>query len=81
MNNEAELAIAQVKQAGLSKKINADSWNNEYEDIISEWGEKASGLRYMHNNQVAFDSLLCMDHRNKYPGKPHLFYAEIYNQL
>tara|TARA_B100000963_G_C22609803_1_gene664329 strand:+ start:1438 stop:2109 length:672 start_codon:yes stop_codon:yes gene_type:complete len=54
MNNEAELAIAQVKQAGLSKKINADSWNNEYEDIISEWGEKASGLRYMHNNSAGY---------------------------
>jgi hypothetical protein len=54
MSSEAELAIAQVKQAGLKKKINADSWNNEYEDIISEWGEKASGLRYMHSNSSGY---------------------------
>jgi len=54
MSSEAELAIAQVKQDGLKKKINAESWNNEYEDIISEWGEKASGLRYMHNNSSGY---------------------------
>ncbi len=54
MNKESELAVAQVKQAGLIKKINAESWNDEYENIISEWGEKASGLRYMHNNSSSY---------------------------
>ena len=54
MNRESELAVAQVKQAGLIKKINAESWNDEYENIISEWGEKASGLRYMHNNSASY---------------------------
>ncbi len=54
MSSEAELAIAHVKQAGLMKKINAESWNNEYENIISEWGEKASGLRFMHNNSSSY---------------------------
>ena len=50
--SESELAIAEVKQAGLRKKVNADSWNDEYEDIITSWGEKASGLRFMHNNSA-----------------------------
>ena len=42
-NSEADLALSEVKMAGLKKKVNADSWNNEYENIITEWGEKASG--------------------------------------
>lgn len=52
--SEADLALAEVRQAGLKKKINADSWNDEYENIITEWGEKASGLRYMHNNSSGY---------------------------
>ena len=52
--SEADLALAEVRQAGLKKKINADSWNDEYENIITEWGEKASGLRYMHNNSAGY---------------------------
>ena len=53
-NSEADLALSEVKMAGLKKKVNADSWNNEYEDIITEWGEKASGLRFMHGNSAAY---------------------------
>lgn len=52
--SEAELALAEVQQAGLRKKINAGSWNDEYENIITSWGEKASGLRYMHNNSAGY---------------------------
>ena len=52
--SEADLALAEVRQAGLKKKINADSWNDEYENIITSWGEKASGLRYMHNNSAGY---------------------------
>jgi len=52
--SEAELALAEVQQAGLKKKINAGSWNDEYENIITSWGEKASGLRYMHNNSAGY---------------------------
>ena len=53
-NSEADLALSEVKMAGLKKKVNSDSWNNEYEDIITEWGEKASGLRFMHGNSAAY---------------------------
>ncbi len=52
--SETELALAEVQQAGLKKKINAGSWNCEYENIITSWGEKASGLRYMHNNSAGY---------------------------
>ncbi len=52
--SEAELALAEVQQTGLKKKINAGSWNDEYENIITSWGEKASGLRYMHNNSAGY---------------------------
>lgn len=53
-NSEADLALSEVKMAGLKKKVNADSWNDEYEDIIKEWGEKASGLRFMHGNSSGY---------------------------
>lgn len=53
-NSEADLALSEVKMAGLKKKVNADSWNDEYENIISEWGEKASGLRFMHGNSASY---------------------------
>ena len=53
-NSEADLALSEVKMAGLKKKVNADSWNNEYENVITEWGEKASGLRFMHGNSAAY---------------------------
>ena len=53
-NSEADLALSQVKMAGLKKKVNAESWNDEYENIITEWGEKASGLRFMHGNSAGY---------------------------
>jgi len=53
-NSEADLALSEVKMAGLKKKVNADSWNDEYENIITEWGEKASGLRFMHGNSSGY---------------------------
>ena len=53
-NSEADLALSQVKMAGLKKQVNAESWNDEYENIITEWGEKASGLRFMHGNSAAY---------------------------
>ena len=50
MNAEAEEALASVKMAGLRKKINADSWNDNMENLMKMWGEKAAGLRFMHDN-------------------------------
>ena len=45
---EHALASAEVKMGGLKKKVNAASWNEDYENLIREFGEKAAGLRYMH---------------------------------
>tara|TARA_B110000211_G_scaffold229564_1_gene287542 strand:- start:7 stop:669 length:663 start_codon:yes stop_codon:yes gene_type:complete len=53
-NNEANLALTEVKMAGIKKKVNAESWNDEYENVITGWGEKASGLRYMHANSSGY---------------------------
>lgn len=53
-SSEETLALTQVKMAGIKKKVNAESWNNEYEDAITQWGEKASGLRFMHANSSGF---------------------------
>ena len=53
-NNEANLALTEVKMAGIKKKVNAESWNDEYENVITGWGEKASGLRFMHANSSGY---------------------------
>tara|TARA_B110000444_G_scaffold150282_1_gene140611 strand:+ start:650 stop:1312 length:663 start_codon:yes stop_codon:yes gene_type:complete len=53
-NYEANLALTEVKMAGIKKKVNAESWNDEYENVITGWGEKASGLRFMHANSSGY---------------------------
>ena len=47
---EAQEALTAVKMAGLRKQINADSWNENMENLMKGWGEKAAGLRFMHDN-------------------------------
>tara|TARA_B100000035_G_scaffold315454_1_gene336408 strand:- start:8922 stop:9599 length:678 start_codon:yes stop_codon:yes gene_type:complete len=54
IGNDANLALSQVRMENFKKKVNADSWNDEYENIITEWGEKASGLRFMHGNSASY---------------------------
>tara|TARA_R110002072_G_scaffold282731_1_gene445744 strand:- start:2863 stop:3606 length:744 start_codon:yes stop_codon:yes gene_type:complete len=49
MSTEAQEALANTKLAGLRKKLNADSWNDNMENLMKMWGEKAAGLRYMHS--------------------------------
>ncbi len=53
-SSEADLALAEVKMAGFKKKVNADSWNDDYENLITAWGEKAAGLRFMHANSSGY---------------------------
>lgn len=50
MSVEENEALSAVKMAGLRKKINADSWNDNMENLMKKWGEKAAGLRFMHDN-------------------------------
>ena len=53
-NNEEAFALAQIKAAGIKKQVNAASWNDDYENMLAEWGEKAAGLRYMHGNSSGY---------------------------
>ncbi len=51
---DTNLALAEVKMAAAKKRVNAESWNDQYEDIITSFGEKASGLRFMHGNSSGY---------------------------
>ena len=46
---EAQEALTTSRLADLKKKINAGSWSNHMESLMKGWGEKAAGLRFMHN--------------------------------
>jgi hypothetical protein len=50
LNTEAQQALTAAKLGGLKKKLNAESWNENMEDLMKMWGEKAAGLRFMHNH-------------------------------
>ena len=50
LNTEAQQALTAAKLGGLKKKLNAESWNENMEDLMKMWGEKAAGLRFMHSH-------------------------------
>lgn len=50
MSVEEKEALASVQMADLRKKINAASWNDNMESLMKTWGEKAAGLRFMHDD-------------------------------
>ena len=41
-------ALASARLGDLRKKVNADSWSDNMEVLMKQWGEKAAGLRFMH---------------------------------
>jgi multidrug transporter EmrE-like cation transporter len=49
MSLEAQEALASVKRASLVKKMNEESWSDHMEFLLKSWGEKAAGLRFIHN--------------------------------
>ena len=53
-NHEEEYAVAQIKASAIKKQVNAASWNDDYENLLASWGEKAAGLRYMHGNSSGY---------------------------
>lgn len=53
-NHEEEFAVAQIKASAIKKQVNAASWNDDYENLLASWGEKAAGLRFMHNNSSGY---------------------------
>ena len=46
---EQQEAMKSAELGGLKKKLNAASWSDHMEDLMKSWGEKAAGLRWMHN--------------------------------
>jgi len=47
---DAKKALASAQLGELKKKANAGTWNTHMEFLIKSWGEKAAGLRYLHDN-------------------------------
>jgi hypothetical protein len=52
MSIEAQEAVMNAKRGSLIKKMNASSWSPQMEQIMKEWGEKAAGLRFLHNTSA-----------------------------
>ena len=48
LDKEEAAALEASKLAKLKKRINADSWSLEMEDLMKSWGEKAAGNRELH---------------------------------
>tara|TARA_A100001011_G_C14290615_1_gene836018 strand:- start:1199 stop:1876 length:678 start_codon:yes stop_codon:yes gene_type:complete len=48
-NTEAEALIA-ARLKRLHRKNNSDSWSQNMENLMKQWGEKAGGLRFMHSH-------------------------------
>lgn len=51
---EARGALASAELDELKKKINAGTWNEYLERLLSSWGEKAAGLSFMHNEASGY---------------------------
>lgn len=45
-------ALAAANMGALQKRMNADSWTDNMEDLMKVWGEKAAGLRWIHGNDA-----------------------------
>jgi len=52
LSTEAQEALKSAELGGLKKKLNAASWSDHMEDLMKSWGEKAAGLRWMHNQSA-----------------------------
>lgn len=46
-------ALANARLGDLRKKVNAESWSDNMELLMKQWGEKAAGLRFMHSHSGA----------------------------
>lgn len=41
-------ALVSARLGDIRKRVNAESWSDNMEKLIADWGEKAAGLRFMH---------------------------------
>ena len=46
-------ALTAAKLSDVRKELNNQSWNNNMENLMKDWGEKAAGLRFMHENSAS----------------------------
>ena len=53
MSVEQQHALKNANLAGLQNELNAASWSDHMEELIKAWGEKAAGLRWMHNQSAS----------------------------
>ena len=61
-------ALVSARLGDIRKRVNAESWSDNMEKLIADWGEKAAGLRFMHDhsgggwkkiaNDLAFTGIL-----------------------
>lgn len=49
---EAQQALATLNANKLKQELNARAWGDHMEDLLKSWGEKAAGLRFMHNKEA-----------------------------
>ena len=52
MSVDEKAALAAANMGALKKRLNADSWSDHMEDLMKAWGEKAAGLRWIHNQDA-----------------------------
>ena len=50
LNTGAQEALANARLGDLKKKVNAESWSDNMEVLMKQWGEKAAGLRFLHSH-------------------------------
>ena len=50
MSDEQQQALQTANLSNLKKKLNADSWSSHMEELMKAWGEKAAGLRWLHQS-------------------------------
>tara|TARA_Y100000389_G_scaffold199514_2_gene238028 strand:- start:2415 stop:3146 length:732 start_codon:yes stop_codon:yes gene_type:complete len=49
---DQEEALTLTKLRNIRKKINEESWSDNMENLMKQWGEKAAGLRFMHSDSA-----------------------------
>lgn len=53
MNSDQQAALMEANYAALKKQMNEAAWTNHQEDLMAGFGEKAAGLRWLHNKASA----------------------------
>lgn len=51
-------ALKSANLTRIKKRLNADAWTNELEDLMQEWGEKAAGSKDLHFKAASYWKLM-----------------------